>query len=548
MKNILANLLIKLGLDSGEFNKGIDGAKSKTNAFADGIKKLGAMMATAFSVAAIFAFGKELINLSGKVTGVSNAFKKIEGSSAILLDLRTATRNTVDDLKLMQLAIQAKNFKIPLEQLGTLLKFASDRAIETGQSVDYLTESIILGIARKSIPIMDNLGISSVELQNEFAKTGDFAKAAANIIEREMASAGDVLDTLDTKVLGISTKWENWKQKISTTPKFIEIVSGSIDELDDMMTVMLSDESRWKKFWAFIDLTGNYYAKYANEIRAAAAEQEKLIGNEGAKKQAEFNNLLGEVTVSAEEYNKRVKAAYDAWEKNNEKVGRHLELLELLNDSFRDYERKINSFEGIDLTPKTADTSGITEGIKKFGLEAETEDNLEIDTAKRVEYLNNFKLFVSDMKYAVEDFSTSVVEQFGMAIGEFAESGEFPADFGKNIIAIIGSFISQLGKMLIGLGTASEAFQKLMASGFLAGGIPLIIAGAALVLLGGAVSGYAKSMGGGSSSSGVTTSAYSSANNSGQMHQTNGTVEFVIKGNTLVGVLENQNRKNGLIG
>jgi hypothetical protein len=55
-------------------------------------------------------------------------------------------------------------------------------------------------------------------------------------------------------------------------------------------------------------------------------------------------------------------------------------------------------------------------------------------------------------------------------------------------------------------------------------------------------------MGGGSSSSGVTTSAYSSANNSGQMHQTNGTVEFVIKGNTLVGVLENQNRKNGLIG
>lgn len=553
MKGILADLLIKLGLDSKGLNDGIDKAKKKTDAFGEGIKKLGAMIGVAFSVGVIIAFGKELINLSGKVTGVANAFKKIDNSQSILSDLRDATRNTVDDLKLMQLAIQAKNFKIPLEQLSTLLKFASDRAIETGQSVDYLTESIILGIARKSIPIMDNLGISSVELQSEFAKTGDFAKAAANIIEREMYNAGEVLDTMGTKVQQISTKWENWKQKIATTPKFIEIVSGNIDELDDNITVMLSDISGWKKFWAFIDLTGNYMNKYANEIRDAKKEQDKLIGSDGKKEVEEFNNLLGEITIRAEEYNKRVKEAFDNWDKNNQKLALHRELIDSINDSIADYENKIKNFSGIDLSPKVADTSGITSSIQMFPLSDEKEQDLGFDTAAYKKMLDEFEQFKNDFASLVVDFGVEVVDQFGQAIGTMIADGKFPDDFGKNVLAIIGGFISQLGKMLIGLGVASEAFQLLLKSAFtnpVSAGLA-IAAGAALVLLGGAIQGAAKAGPTGSSSSGggsVSSSSYSNSSYGGSTRAENNTVEFVIKGNTLVGVLNNQSRKNGLIG
>ena len=58
------------------------------------------------------------------------------------------------------------------ENLGSYLAFATKRAEETGQSVDYLVDSIIMGIGRKSPMILDNLGISIVDIRNEMEKTG----------------------------------------------------------------------------------------------------------------------------------------------------------------------------------------------------------------------------------------------------------------------------------------------------------------------------------------------------------------------------------------
>jgi len=107
--------------------------------------------------------------------------------------------------------------------------------------------------------------------------------------------------------------------------------------------------------------------------------------------------------------------------------------------------------------------------------------------------------------------------------------------------------------MLITMGIASKAFQELLKSAFtnpLSAGLA-IAAGAALVLLGSAFQGAAKSGPSGGSSGGgsISGSSYSSSSygSSGTQPQQN-TVEFVIKGNTLVGVLNNQSRKNGLIG
>lgn len=548
MKNILANLLIKLGLDSGEFNQGIESAKSKTNAFGKGIKKLGAMMAAAFSVAAITAFVKSAISAAKEQIRVENELgaaikangKDVQSNlSAYKAFASQMQRNsTVGDettLSLIRLA-ETMQSNAPMEAAKNAIALSKALGLDlnTATKMAVLAQSELYTMLERYSPSLRN-ATDATEKAVEYNK----------LLASGMSMVAAELETTEGKAIQNANAWGDVKENIGAFILNSWVARKAIQMTGDDLTMATSSLKWYEKAWYRVTLQLGKGAEKAKEL---AKEQEEAA-MAAAKTTSEFGNLLGEVTVSAEEYNKRVKAAYDKWEKNNEKVGRHLELLELINDSFSDYERKINSFEGIDLTAKTADTSGITDGIKRFGLEAETEDNLEIDTAKRVEYLNNFKLFVSDMKYAVADFGTSVVDEFGMAIGQFVESGEFPEDFGKNIIGIIGSFISELGKMLIGLGTASEAFQKLMASGFLAGGIPLIIAGAALVLLGGAISGFAKSKSsGGSSSSGVTTSAYSSANNSGQTHSTNGTVEFVIKGNTLVGVLENQNRKNGLIG
>ena len=203
-------LKAKLGLDNSEFKRGLKDSESQLSKMSAGFKRLGVMIGAAFSVNAIANFAGEGIKLAASLEGVEQAFKKLTQPN-LLQDLQRATRGTVSDLQLMQKAVQAKNFKIPLEQLATYFEFATKRAIQTGESVDYLVDSIITGIGRKSVLVMDNLGISAVALQDEVKKVGDFGTAAGNIIQRELKDMGDVADTTATSIAQLATAWSDLK-------------------------------------------------------------------------------------------------------------------------------------------------------------------------------------------------------------------------------------------------------------------------------------------------------------------------------------------------
>lgn len=132
----------------------------------------------------------EGIRLAANADGVRRAFDKLD-RPGMLSELRKATKDTVNDLELMQAAVRAKDFRIPLEDLGKYLQFARLKAQQTGQSVDYLTDSIITGLGRKSLLILDNLGLSAAEVNEEMAQTGDLMTAVAAIVDRQLAQAGE---------------------------------------------------------------------------------------------------------------------------------------------------------------------------------------------------------------------------------------------------------------------------------------------------------------------------------------------------------------------
>ena len=92
-------------------------------------KNIAIAAGVAFTTKAILDYTKEAINLAATGEGIRAAFAKID-QPGLLDNLKKATRGTADEIKLMQAAIQAKNFKIPLDQLATYLKFATTRAIE----------------------------------------------------------------------------------------------------------------------------------------------------------------------------------------------------------------------------------------------------------------------------------------------------------------------------------------------------------------------------------------------------------------------------------
>ncbi len=192
----------------------IQAAGRQVNTFGDSLKKIGGYLLAAFSVTAIIAFGKELFTLATKADGIERAFSRI-GDSKGLAKLRAETRGFVSDLDLQRLTVKAENFNIPLEKMGTLLAFASQRAKDTGEDVDKLTNNIIDGLGRKSSRIIDNLGISIVDIQKEFKKTGDFTTAVSNLIQREMSDAGAPVDTLADKANRISTAFLNAKQNLA---------------------------------------------------------------------------------------------------------------------------------------------------------------------------------------------------------------------------------------------------------------------------------------------------------------------------------------------
>lgn len=228
--SIIGSIFVRLGLKSDEFSKGIKQSEGQLSSFKGVVGKIGGAIAGAFTVDKIVQFTKEAYKLAGQAQGVYNAFSRLN-RPGLLNDLKEATRGTTDELKLMQTAVQANNFKIPLDQLATYLKFATNRAIETGESVDYLVQSIILGIGRKSPLILDNLGISASELREELAKTGDMGKAVGNIINKSMSEAGDAIETSAVKVQRLSAAWKDLKTAYGNSAWVKNIADSIVDNL-----------------------------------------------------------------------------------------------------------------------------------------------------------------------------------------------------------------------------------------------------------------------------------------------------------------------------
>lgn len=130
------------------------------------------------------------VEMAEQADGVTKAFNAMDNPN-LLNNLRKATKGTVNDVQLMTAAVQAKDFRIPLEDLGKYLEFAQLKAQQTGQSVDYMTNSIVTGLGRKSPLILDNLGISAAEISEKTKETGDFMKAVAEIVDTQLAAAGE---------------------------------------------------------------------------------------------------------------------------------------------------------------------------------------------------------------------------------------------------------------------------------------------------------------------------------------------------------------------
>ena len=148
--------------------------------------------------------------------GIRVAFDRLNRPD--LLDkLREATHNTVTDLELMKQAVKFNDFRLNLDQMGTLLAFAQQKAKDTGQSVDYMVDSIVTGLGRQSLMILDNLGLSASEIKERMKETGDMTTAVADIIKDQMSKAGDYVETAADRAAKADTDLKNAMEELGRT-------------------------------------------------------------------------------------------------------------------------------------------------------------------------------------------------------------------------------------------------------------------------------------------------------------------------------------------
>lgn len=526
MKGILANLLIKLGLDSKEFEQGMGKAKEETKSFGSLMKNLGGMIAGAFAISSIVGFAKSLFAVANESIRVENELaaaikangKAVDANMAAYKAFAEEMQNisTVDDeatLSALRLA-ETLQSKAPIEATKNAIALSKAIGVDLNTAVKMavMAQSDMYTMLGRYVPALREAG-------TEAERTAEYNKLLASGMQMVTAE----MDTAQGKILQNQNAWENFKETLGSVISQSTILRDALNITSGVLTVLNGNLKWYDKLRYLVNGQLGVGVAVTNALAMAQSDAAKKAADE-ANAGIKLKKVIDETTES-----------------NKKLIKSKIEVGELQ----RNIGGKISGKTELPKFGGTPDTQTLGAGLPIV-----YENAIKDQQQKQQEWLDNFNSFKEQAAQMAVDFGTDVVHEFGMAIGEMLATGDFPADFGKNVLAAIGGFISQLGKMLIGLGVASEAFQKLLAGSFLAGGIPLIAAGAGLVLLGGAISGFAKAgpKATGSTSGSVSTPSYSGASGSrynaqAQMNK----VVFEIEGVKLKGVMNNVDRKYGLI-
>lgn len=209
---------------------------------------------------------KQGVEMARQGEGIRIAFERLN-QPGLLKNLKEATHGTVSELELMKQAVKFNDFKLPVEQLGTLLEFAQKKAKDTGQSVDYMVDSIVTGLGRKSLMILDNLGLSAAQIKEEMKKSGDMTTAVANIIKQQMAEAGDYVETAADRA---ARKQAELADKSEELGRRLMEASEKADEFN--MTLKLGTLQVLAETYEGLQVLGNAADSVGRQIKKAFEE------------------------------------------------------------------------------------------------------------------------------------------------------------------------------------------------------------------------------------------------------------------------------------
>ena len=164
-------------------------------------------------ISKVTSLAQESMDVAKQAEGIEIAFKRID-KPGLLANLRKETHDTINDMQLMQQAVKFANFDLPVEQLGKLLAFAQQQAKDTGESLDYMVNSLVDGMTRQSPKILDNLGLSAQKIKEKTAETGDFVQGVISIIQERMEKTGGYAETAADRTAKANARMVNAQMEL----------------------------------------------------------------------------------------------------------------------------------------------------------------------------------------------------------------------------------------------------------------------------------------------------------------------------------------------
>jgi len=198
------------GIKSGilGLNDAVKRASTKMSSFGKNLKKNIAdrfVITASDIVGALKSIGAAIVNFAktaSEFKAVEMAFQNLAASQGqdadkMLAKMRELSLGTVSDLQLMKSANQALLLGLPVERFGDMLTIARSASKATGESMEFMLNSIVTGLGRGSKLVLDNLGIvfKLEDAYQEYADTLGITTAEMTEAQKKQAFLNKALAT-----------------------------------------------------------------------------------------------------------------------------------------------------------------------------------------------------------------------------------------------------------------------------------------------------------------------------------------------------------------
>jgi len=302
-----------------------DLATKKLDGFRSSLNKIKGRIT--FAIGAIVALGAAMGGLALKASELEEVEKSFQalaasqGESAdqMLDKMRELSVGTITDLELMKKANNALLLGLPVERFGDMLTIARSASKATGQSMEFMLNSIVTGLGRGSKLMLDNLGIlvNTEKAQTDYARS--IKKSANELTELDkkhaflnaaLKTGTDNVEKAGGSTISLRDQWAQLKTSIINMSlelgkKFIPVMSAAIGIINKSFTAIT-------KLGDVAETTWNFLAKAAAPFGGLLLLTEQTIDqNEELKK---LNKTLGEQIKKKTE----LKTANDNVKSSNE--------------------------------------------------------------------------------------------------------------------------------------------------------------------------------------------------------------------------------------